>query len=263
MAAGEVVAVIKAINEHVTLKYSAQIASALAQKAAEHQLFQRELFDEMDQAVQKLMNQITGSLGAEVDAERAKAEKQRTLREIQRHCQRYNVWKKGVYDGQLLRIHDFEHRFAESIRNTLALKVSEQHQLFDTILTDAIQLNLAANQPNVDGQGAHWQTAQQLLGIADGTNTNAAVHVPNTVIDLCGEHSSSTHSKPKAKTFSERKSVPPVPTNITNINIFNGKQFLPRLPQEILSEKYKKKTSGSSKASSTSRAFIVRRRGRG
>ena len=102
MSASEVISVIKAINDHVTLKYSSQILSHFTEKRNAHLLFQRELFDEMDKTVQKLINHITGSLAPK------STNSAELLQKIQRHCNQYNQWKKEIYDEQLVKIEKFE-----------------------------------------------------------------------------------------------------------------------------------------------------------
>eukprot|EP01084_Bolivina_argentea_P170478 295409_1 len=135
MSASEIITVIKAINDHVTNKYSQAIVTYFNEKANAHLLFEREFFNTMDQAVQRLINDITGSLKP-ISSTRPhlSVNPKNILGHIQKHCNKYNQAKKNMYDNHLSKIKEFEKKFSKIIQQTLKEKVIHQNNLFDTAL---------------------------------------------------------------------------------------------------------------------------------
>eukprot|EP01083_Nonionella_stella_P014396 40446_1 len=132
----EIVAAIKAINNHVTAKYGDQVLVHLTQTSNAHLLFQRQFFTELDQAVQKLVNNVTALVAQNMSLE--------LLDTIQSHCNNYNKWKKTKYDSHLFKIRSLEQRSIGVIRTVFKQKLAEQDRLF------AIALSAPpANTPNI------------------------------------------------------------------------------------------------------------------
>eukprot|EP01084_Bolivina_argentea_P111048 198246_1 len=137
MSAAEIITVIKAINDHVTVKYSGLIIDYLTEKKKAHLLFERELFNDMDKAVQQLINNMSSLF----NATRKESE---AFKKIAMQCSEYNKWKQKKYDDHLLKIEQLEKGVDVFVRKAFNAKVLDQHTLFDEALSNPLNTNKIA-----------------------------------------------------------------------------------------------------------------------
>eukprot|EP01083_Nonionella_stella_P032666 89393_1 len=149
MSATEIVTIIKAINDHVTVKYCDVILAHLNDKMNDHLKFERAFFHSMDQAVQKLINSITSSLDTNPSSQCST----NMLAKIQMHCDDYNRWKKNVYDDHLQTMQQVEKNCNLLVQKTLKEKLVEQHNLFDNTLS--IPAFQASNTNDINSNSMH------------------------------------------------------------------------------------------------------------
>eukprot|EP01083_Nonionella_stella_P161161 527506_1 len=146
----EIVNIIKEINNHVTKKYGDQVLAHLTEKSNAHLLFQRQFLTELDQVVQKLVNNVTASVGKNMSFQ--------LLNTIQSHCNIYNKWKRTKYDSHLFKIGQLESRYIRVIQTAFKQKLAEQDRLFDNALSAAPP----ANAPSISTVPSNSNSLQSL-----------------------------------------------------------------------------------------------------
>eukprot|EP01083_Nonionella_stella_P085381 236769_1 len=110
----------------------------LSKKTNTHLLFERNLFGQMDEAVQKLITSITISVQKNSAFE--------LLNVIETHCNEYNMWKQTTYDEHLAKIQQFETESNEIIYNALKHNIPPRSMPQD----DPLDLgNITLNTPDI------------------------------------------------------------------------------------------------------------------
>eukprot|EP01084_Bolivina_argentea_P280154 479060_1 len=135
MSTSDIITIIKAINDNAINNYCESIVGYFNQKSNKQQFLARQCFNCIDQAVQKLINEITSSLKSVLSYQyHASMVPQHIPALLQRQCNAYNQLKKNIYDDHLAKIKQFDNNFCGIIQQMLREKGVHQNTLFDNAL---------------------------------------------------------------------------------------------------------------------------------